>query len=373
MSKEIIAPISAASNELDKVILDIQKHKGANSIHEANRIVPSNHIPTGCFVLDFALMGGIADGYNTMLYGLESSGKTTLAKKIVGQFQKKHEDKKAVWVDPEGMFDRDWASKMGVDTDKLIYSSPETGNEAVDIIAAVMDAKETGLVVLDSVPACVPMTIIEKSAEDDTMAELARLMGKLCSKILVSQAKERRRGHRVTVILINQFRFKVGFVMGDNRTLPGGRQINHIPTTKIEVKNKEVMGKDKHEHEVVEVNEHEFKITKAKHGSSIRHGEFRMIINPDNVMGLPQGTFEDFATVAAYSKRMGVITGGGASWKIDGVSKKFGKLEEIKDFLKDNEDHYLRLKQTLIAMQRKEKGLPMLPPDNYLLDWCEAP
>jgi len=359
-------------SELDAVLADIQKNKGESSIRSASQIVPANHIPTGCFILDFALMGGIADGYTTMLYGLESSGKTTIAKKIVGSFQKKYEDKKAVWIDPEGMFDRDWATKMGCDVDKLLYASPENGNEGVDILAAVMDAWETGLVVIDSIPAMVPMSVVEKSAEDDTMAELARLMGKMCSKILVSQAKERKRGHRVTVILINQFRTKVGFVMGDNRILPGGRQINHIPTTKIEVKNKETLGKDKNDNEVVDVNEHSFKITKSKHGSSIRSGDFRMIINPDNNLSLPQGAFDDTATVAVYAKKMGLITGGGSSWKIEGVSKKFTKLEEIRQFLASEPEQYLTLKQTAIAMQRREKGLPMLPPDGYLLDWAET-
>jgi len=359
-------------SELDKVVDDIRKMKGDAAILPATSIVPANHIPTGCFILDFALLGGIADGFNTMLYGLESSGKTTLAKKIVANFQRKYPSKKAVWIDPEGMFDRDWASRLGVNVDDLLYSSPDHGNEAVDILAAVMDAWETGLIVLDSIPACVPMPVVEKSAEDDTMAELARLMGKMCSKILVSQAKERKRRHRVSIILINQFRSKVGFVLGDNRTLPGGRQINHIPTTKVEVKNKEVFGKDKHNNEIVEVNEHSFKVTKAKHGASIRSGEFRMVINPDNELGLPQGAFDDTATVAAYAKKMGVITGGGASWKIDSVSKKFSKLIEIQEFMAENQDEFIRIKQTLIAMQRKEKGLPMIPPDNYLLDWVEG-
>lgn len=360
-------------SELDTVMLDIAKHKGDGAIRMANNLPAANHIPTGCFVLDLATLGGVADGFTTMLYGYESSGKTTIAKKIVGSFQKKYPDKRAVWVDPEGMFDKDWASKMGVNVDDLLYSSPAHGNEAVDIISAVMDAWETGLVVLDSIPACVSVNIVNKSAEDDTMSELARLMGKLCSKILVSHAQQRRRGHRVTVILINQFRMRVGgMILGDPRTLPGGRQINHIPTTKIEVKNKEVMGKDRHDNEIVEVNEHSFKITKAKHGASIRSGDFRMMINPDNSLGLQQGAFDNTATVAAFAKKMGLITGGGSAWKIVGEERKFGKLAEIQEFLVANPEQELALMQTVVAMQRQEKGLPPIPPDGYLFDWAEV-
>jgi recombination protein RecA len=359
-------------SEFDDVVAEIRRSKGEMAIRPSSQIVPANHIPTGCFILDFALLGGIPEGFNTMIYGAESSGKTTLCKKIVGNFQKKHPDKKAVWVDPEGMFDPLWAKQLGVDVDSMHYASPESGNEAVDIIDALMSAWETGLVVVDSIPAMVPMAIIEKSAEDDTMTELARLMGKFCSKVLMNQAKERKRGHWVTLLLINQFRTKPGFVMGDPRYLPGGKQINHIPTTKIEVRNKEQLGKDRFDNEVVELNEHSFKITKHKHGASITSGEFQMIINPDNKLGLKQGDFDDTATVATFAKRMGLITGGGSSWKIEGVSKKFGKLDEIKQYLVSCPEDCLRLKQTLIAMQRKEKGLPLLPPDKYLLDWAEA-
>lgn len=354
-------------SELDDVVKDIQKKKGATSIHKAGVVVAANHISTGCFLLDFALLGGVADGYTTMLYGMESSGKTTLSKKIVAGFQRKYPDQTAVWIDPEGLFDRDWAIQMGVDIDRLYYSSPENGNEAVDILAAVMGAKEVGLVILDSIPACVPKAVVNKSAEDDTMAELARLMGKMCSKILTCHAQERRRNHRVTVVLLNQIRYKLGFIT--SQTLPGGRQINHIPTTKVKLANVEKMGKDKFDNEVVDVNNHTFEIKKAKHGASIRSGEFRMVINPDNEWGLTQGDFEEAGTIATYAKRMGIITGGGASWKIANYDHKFRTLAEIQKFLIDTPDECLLLKQTIIAMQRTEKGLPTIPPDGYLLDW----
>jgi recombination protein RecA len=370
------APAKAApapANELAAVLADIRKNKGENSVLPASQIPIANHIPTGSFILDFALLGGIPEGFPTMIYGLESSGKTTILKKVVGCFQRKHPDKQVVWIDSEGMFDPQWATQLGVDLDRLLVHRPETGQEAVDVMEAMMGAWETGMVVLDSIPGCVPFNIIQKSAEDMTMTELARLMGVMCSKLTASYQAERKRGHFVTNLFVNQFRFKVGgLVLGDPRTLPGGRQINHIPTTKIEIKNKEEHGKDRYDNDVVEHNAHEFKITKAKHGSSIRSGEFRMMINPDNADGVPQGTIDDADTVCVYAKKMGMLTGGGAAWRVDGIDRKFGNIASIVTHLRETPEEYVRLCQQVIAAQRQSKGLPLLPPDGYLLDWAEA-
>lgn len=359
-------------NELQAVLADIKKHKGENVVLPARMIPLSNHISTGSFILDFALLGGIPDGYATMIYGSESSGKTTITKRIVGNFQKKYPDKTAVWVDFEGLFDPEWARVQGMDLERCLVVRPDTGPEGVDILTAMMDAQEVGMVVGDSIPGVVPKAILDRSAEDQTMAELPRLMGIMCSKILASWGKERKRNHRVSVILLNQWRSKVGFVLGDPRTLPGGRQINHLPTTKIELKNKETMGKDRFDHGVSEHNDHSFKLAKTKHGSSIKEGEFRMIMNPDNKQGLPVGFFDDGATLATYAKSMGFITGGGSSWKVDGVDKKFSRLDEITAFLYAQPERYLALKQSVVATQRQAKGLPAIPPDGYLFEWCEV-
>jgi recombination protein RecA len=364
------APAPKYATELDAVFADIGKHMGEEMVMDASKLPPCNHIPTGSFMLDLATLGGMPEGFPAMFYGYESSGKTTIIKKIVGEFQKKYPQKKAVWVDTEGMFDAAWAKQLGVDTSSLKLARPENGQQAVDIIDAVVGAWETGLVVLDSVPSCVSKAILDKSADDDTMTELARLMGKLCSKLAMSFNRERKRGHHVTFLYTNQWRGKPGVMFGDPRTLPGGRQINHICTTKLEVKNAEEMGKDKHDIEVVEFNQHSFKITKAKHGASVRSGEFRMMINPDNDKGLPQGSYSDADTMVVYGKKMGLITGGGSSWKIDDNDTKFAKLVDIETYLRENAAAYLSLKQAIVAMQRVDKGLPALPPDGYLFDWC---
>lgn len=384
MSRKKVSAAPKAPSEFDAVLADIAKHKGETCVLPARQIPVANTIPTGCFILDFAMLGGFPDGYVSMVYGLESSGKTTILKKGVANYQKKYPNRKVLWVDPEGMFDKDWAEQLGCNLDMMHVARPQMGPEAVDIIEAASGASDVGLVVLDSIPACVPKRVLEKSAEDKTQGELAALMGVMCSKIAMRMATERRRGHFVTTWLVNSWRFKIGVMFGDPRTLPGGRQINHLPTTKIELKNEEVtgkkkdddvgeagIGKDKFGNEVVEFNRHTFKISKAKHGSSIRGGEFCMMINPDNTKGIPQGSFDDAGTIIVYGKRMGLVTGGGASWKIEGENQKFRTLADMESFLREKPEANLALQQAIIAAQRVSKGLTALPPDKYLLDWCE--
>ncbi len=353
--------------ELGAVVAKIRGQYDPTQAGLASNRYPVLHIPTGAFTLDFALLGGIAEGFATLIYGYPSCGKTTIAKRVVANYLKKYPDKYAVWVDAEGMFDPEWAAQHGIDLDRVIQINPDNGNQAVDMMISLMYAEEVGIVVVDSVPSMTPDAILEKSAEDDTMGKLAQLMGKMCSKIISSWAGERKRGHRVTILLINQFRDNLGVMFGDKRTLPGGKQVNHMPTTKIELKNKEEMGSDKHGLEVVEYNHHGFKLTKTKHGASIKQGEFKMMINPDNEVGLDSGEWHNAAYVVSFAKKMGLVSGGGGKYKLHGISGVYRKYVDIEKFLTSNKEDLQRVMQIMIMMQRIAKNLPVVPDDGYLL------
>lgn len=352
-------------SELDSIMGQVNKAMGTGTMRPSSLMRKFTHIETGIFMFDFALLGGLPEGLASMIYGIESSGKSTVAIRIIAHKLQKYPDKKAIWVDSEQTFDTEWARKHGVDTDRLIVSEPESGEQAIDIIDAVMYAEDVCAIVLDSIPATVPQKISSNSAEDATVGLLAQLMGKMCSKILTSWKKERKRNHYVDVILINQFREKIGVMFGDTRSTPGGKQPNYLCTTKIEMKNKEIMGKDGYDNEVVDYNQHTFKITKSKIGNSVKTGEFRLILNSDHDLGL--GAIDEAGTVVTYAKKMGFLTGGGKSQKLYGVAEPFPKQDAIKDYLNDNPDEMLRMKQILIAAQREEKGLPPIPHDGWLL------
>lgn len=347
----------------------IVKERGEGVVFSAINIPPACHIPTGAFTLDFGLLGGVAEGYATMFLGKESSGKTTMALNVVAEYQRKYPNRLAVWVDTENLFDRDWAKTQGCDLQRLKLIQPATGEEAVDLISAAMGAIEVGIVVLDSVPGCVPKAVDDRSAEDKTRGALAALMGLLCSKVLLSWSAERKRGHRVTFIPINQYRAGLD-MYGPSVTSPGGKQINHLPTTKIEIKNKPEMGEDGYGNEVVDYNDHSFQLTKTKHGASIKQGMFQMVINPDKDPDMPQGTFDDYKTVITFAKRFGMVKGGGGKYRLpilDLGDTSFRTFDDIYAYLKENKHHYRILRGCIIAMQRIVKGLTPIPPDGYLV------
>jgi len=357
-----------SQNELADVIKQVGKVYGDNIVRNGTCVQNFTHCETGIFILDFALLGGLAEGLASMWYGVESCGKSTLSLRAVAAKLRKNPDKKAVWVDSEQTFDIEWAIKHGIDPERIEIVQPESGEQAVDIIDAVMGSKETCIVVLDSVPATVPQQISDKSAADATVGKLAQLMSRLCSKILVSWTKERKRGHFVDVIFINQLREKIGVMFGSPETTPGGRQLNYLVTTKIKLRAKQELGTDEHGMEVVDHNKHTFTISKSKIGASIKSGEFKMIVNPSHELG--QGTIDEVDTICTIAKKMGLLIGGGASWGLSYEEKKF-KLADLKNYLLDNEDEYLFLKQVIIANQRISKGLPPLPRDGYLLGYIE--
>lgn len=364
---------------LNAIIAQVSGRMGSGVMRKATAIPGFNQTETGIFMLDMALLGGIAEGLTTMIYGWESSGKTTLAKRIAGRMQKKYPGKAVVFVDLEQTYDRQWGEKHGIDNENLFIVQPESGEQAVDIIDAVIRAPETACVIIDSLPALVPQAEVDSSAEDALVAVRARLIGRLCSKILQGQIASRHQGNYVTVILINQYRTKIGVVKGDNRVLPGGNQPKYLCTTMIEMKNKEIMGRSERDMEVVDHNDHAFTIKKSRVGNSMRTGEFTMVRNPDHPLG--EGAIDESTQVATYAKRFGLITGGGSSWKIDGVAdpenpaelQRFRKLDEIKDWMDDpaNEEAYTDLKRRIIMILRQDMGLLPLPPDGYLLGWCE--
>lgn len=356
-------------SELTAMMSRIRKGHGERTIQTASCMRSYNLIPTGVFILDLALCGGLPEGRANMLYGKESSAKSTIYLKAAGCFQKKYPDKHVVWVDSEKLFDPVWAEANGVDLERFHVMEPDTGEEAVDLFASMMEPLEVGWVILDSIPACVPKAMAERSAEDKTMGALAALMGLLCGKILDAWGREKRRGHEVTVSLVNQIRMKLGLVFGSPETLPGGRQINHLPIAKVKLRGKIVEGEDSRGHSTITHNEIDFDIEKAKGAGSIKKGTFYLVIDPD-ATGLPMATVDELDTVMLFAQSFGLLTGAGAHYTIamfEDVRAQSVKKDAIKQYLRDNPFRCDILKASIIMLQRASKKISPLPPDNYLV------
>lgn len=335
------------------------------------------HIPFNCFILDFASLGGYPENCGHMVYGMENCGKTTLCLKTAAAAQQKYPDGWVVWVDVEKKFDPLWAKRHGINLDRIRIVRPGTGEKAVDIIEGACRAREVVLVVLDSIPGLLPFNILEKSAEDKTMAERARLVGLLCSKLQQAWIDEHQRDHKFTFLCINQYREKIGAFSphgGTPTTLPGGRFQHYMVDTKLELRCQQIL-EDRGGFQTHIQNDHAFKFSKSKCGFSIKQGEFVMVMDDNGREdNLDTGDYDDFKTLVTYAKKMGVISGGGTRWKLldphsptNVAHPIFPNLEAIMRELQSNPRRNISTRQLCIMIKRVQTKLPALPPDRFLL------
>lgn len=290
---------------------------------------------TGILTLDLCLGGGWTQSAAGMLYGEKSSGKSTIALQSIAAIQRADDQAMAAWLDIEGTLDKPWARKLGVDLDRLVVVEPETGEHAVDLADALLRSREVSAVVTDSIAMLVPMKELDESAEQETMALQARLVGKYIRKTNNAILRERQRGHLPILIHINQFRMKVGLVFGDPRVLPGGKALEFSTTQQVETKNKEHMQKDSDGNSIVAFNEHNFKITKNKGGGPMKEGTFKLI-RTDGEDNMLEACVSQGKTVYKHGTQVGVVSGSPSSFEIDGIRQKFRGAPDFNRWAMEN-------------------------------------
>lgn len=341
--------------EIGAVMAKVAKLHGPNVIRSAELRPRYRHTPTNIFTLDLSMFGGFIEGGATLVYGRSGGGKSTLTGRVIGQAQRKYPDKAAVLIDLEGTYQPEWGGFHGVDNSSLVLVQPDTGEQALDLALSLISAEETSVIAIDSLAALLPTKELEKSMEDLTVGEQGRLISRFCRVMQGRLNAESKRGHRPVVIWTNQWRNKIGVMYGDPRVLPGGDAQHYYAVSKVEIKNKEETGKGQDGIGTVLVNQHSFVIAKSKVGTGIREGEFEMIRDPQNPMG--QGFIDDAKSVIAWSRSMGHITGGGSSWRVKELDMKFGRLQEIADYMYSDDAWYANLKDFLIREYRERCGL----------------
>lgn len=342
-----------------RVFADTERIHGKNIIRKGAEAGKWQHIPTNIFTLDMAQHGGLPRSCISMYYGWESAGKTLCAMRAIANAQKMFPDMKAVMIDAEGTYDPPWGAVHGIDNDNLIYVQPEYGEQALDITNQLIRSKDVSIIVVDSIPALVPLKQQAKSLEDDVVAMQARLINRFIALANQSIIDTRREGHRPAVLMVNQWRSRIAF-MGDNRTLPGGNAIKYFLFNRIEILSKEEKGKDQYGNELVTHNIHSFKVTKNKEGNGIKSGEFKLIRDPSHPLGV--GAIDEADTIITYAKRFGLWTGAGKSQNLDGVDQTFPTMAAGADYLNANPEFTEQLKLRLISIQRDNNGLP---PDGW--------
>ncbi|MGB4759348.1 MAG: recombinase RecA [Candidatus Saccharimonadales bacterium] len=295
----------------------IEKQFGKGSIMklgEEHRVEVET-IPTGSLSLDLALGGGLPRGRIIEIYGPESSGKTTLTLHAIAEVQK--QGGTAAFIDAEHALDPSYAKRIGVDTDNLLLSQPDNGEQALEITETLVRSNAVDIIVVDSVAALVPRAEIEGDMGDSHMGLQARLMSQALRKLtgIISRSK-------VTVIFINQIRMKIGVMFGNPETTTGGNALKFYASVRMDIRR---TGQIK-QAEAVIGNRTRVKVVKNKIAPPFREAEFDIMYNE----GI--STAGDVLDLAASK---GIVEKAGA-WYAYGGGKIGQGREATKTYLQEN-------------------------------------
>lgn len=305
---------------LDDAIAKIEKEYGKGAImrlgENANLNIES--IPTGSLSLDVALgIGGIPRGRIIEIYGPESSGKTTLALHMIAEAQKLGGT--AAFIDAEHALDPQYSKNLGVDTENLIISQPDTGEQALEITESLVRSNAVDLIVVDSVAALVPKAEIEGEMGDSHMGLQARLMSQGLRKLTGAISKS-----KASVIFINQLREKIGVMFGNPETTTGGRALKFFTTVRMDIRRIDSLKKG----DEIIGNRVRVKVVKNKVAPPFKKAEFDIMYGTG---------ISKVGSVLDAAVETGIIEKSG-SWFSYGDAKLGQGRENSKAYLLENPD-----------------------------------
>ncbi len=324
---------------LDLALSQIEKQFGKGAImrmgqgHSLNVDV----IPTGIYSLDRALVvGGLPRGRAMEIYGPEGSGKTTLTLSIIAQAQAN--DGVAAFIDAEHSFDPKYAQVIGVNLEELLVSQPDTGEQALDIVEALVRSNAVDMIVVDSVAALVPKAEIEGQMGDSQIALQARLMSQAMRKLTAVVSKS-----KTCVVFINQIREKVGVMFGSPEVTPGGRALKFYSSIRIDLRRKATLTTNEG---VVGIRVRA-KIVKNKVAPPFREALFEIMYD--------EGVSKTGALIDAAVEE-GVLKQSGSWFSLGDENIAQGK-ESLRKALRQDQQLRKRLQDELVkASVDKEKG-----------------
>jgi len=319
-SRSTVERAGDREKSLETALLQIERQFGKGSVMRLGEETraPVEVIPTGSIALDVALgLGGLPRGRIVEIYGPESSGKTTVALHAVANAQKAGGI--AAFIDTEHALDPEYAKKLGVDTDAMLVSQPDTGEQALEIADMLIRSGALDIIVIDSVAALVPKAEIEGEMGDSHVGLQARLMSQALRKITgaLNQAK-------TTMIFTNQLREKVGVMFGSPETTSGGKALKFYASVRLDVRRIETL-KDGTE---AVGNRTRVKVVKNKMSPPFKVAEFDILYG----VGISrEGSLIDLGV------EQGIVRKSGAWYTYEGDQLGQGK-ENARTFLRDNPD-----------------------------------
>jgi recombination protein RecA len=321
-----VAAVDERTKAIETALSQLEKQFGKGSIMRLGSkeaIVPISVISTGSISFDAALgVGGVPRGRVIEIFGPESSGKTTITLQIIAEAQKA--GGLAAFVDAEHALDPTYAKKLGVDTDNLLVSQPDYGEQALEIVDALVKSGAIDVLVVDSVAALVPKAEIDGEMGDSHVGLQARLMSQALRKLTGTVAKS-----RTCLIFINQIREKIGVMFGNPETTTGGRALKFYSTVRIDIRR---IGAVK-EGDVVTGSRTKVKVVKNKVAAPFRDAEFDILYGE----GISrEGDVLDLAVLH------NIVEKSGAWYSYSGERIGQGR-ENVRGFLKENKDVFARV------------------------------
>ena len=294
-------------------------------------------VSTGSLGLDIALgVGGLPRGRVVEIYGPESSGKTTLTLQVVAEMQK--QGGTCAFIDAEHALDIQYAQKLGVNLQELLISQPDTGEQALEIVDALVRSASVDLVVIDSVAALTPKAEIEGEMGDSLPGLQARLMSQALRKLTASIKKT-----NTMVIFINQIRMKIGVMFGSPETTTGGNALKFYASVRLDIRR---IGSIKKGEEVIG-NETKVKVIKNKVAPPFKTAEFDILYG----QGISrEGEVIDMGVEAKVLEKSG-------SWYAYNGEKIGQGKDNARDYLKENPDLAIEIENKV----REAMGIPLLP------------
>ncbi len=334
-TKDVPVP-SGKSQALDLALAQIEKQFGKGSIMRLGEAHAVNveTIPTGSISLDLALGGGIPRGRIIEIYGPEASGKTTVCLHVLAEVQKSGGT--AAIIDAEHALDPAYAKRLGVNTDKLLISQPDSGEQALEILETLVRSNAVDIVVIDSVAALVPQAEIEGDMGDAQMGLQARLMSQAMRKLtgVINRSK-------TTVIFVNQLRMKIGVMFGNPETTTGGQALKFYSSVRMDIRRLSQIKQG----DAIIGNHVRVKVVKNKVAPPFREAEFDIMYN----QGISkEGDLIDLAA------NHGIVEKSGAWYTYKGENIAQGR-EAAKNYLAEHPKVFDEItKSTIEAAQKAE-------------------
>ena len=333
---------------LETTISQIERNFGKGSVMRLGEreVVEIDAISSGSISLDVALgIGGLPKGRIVEIYGPESSGKTTLALHVIAEAQKKNGT--CAFIDAEHALDPIYEKKLGVNTDDMLISQPDNGEQALEIADTLVNSNAIDVLVIDSVAALVPRAEIEGDMGDSHMGLHARLMSQALRKLTGSISRSQS-----LVIFINQIRQKIGVMFGNPETTTGGNALKFYASVRMDIRR---IGAIKDRDEVIG-NQTRVKIVKNKLAPPFKTVEFDIMYGE----GISKtGEILDLAS------KEGIVEKSGAWYSYNGDRIGQGR-ENAKTFLQENPNIANEIEESIRASSQKD-----LIPDNVDQDTAE--